>query len=662
MESKVTTELSNRNHLPGGNKQWKGEVRTSDHQSTPQTGSTHGCPHEVRTAAGLEDHVEVRRGDVNQRKVPEETVGELDSSTKKMEVLRVPSVQKEKDLSGESSDPVNEEVVGQMCCPASADKKVKCTTIVTLHNVVHGLPSEKKSNVTVVLTLEKEHSPEDRGIEFQQDRSLSPGQEGEASSPVLRPPPSLTDSSKLDQQATPQVSGDPSQYTGEGSSMSPPIWDDSIQFNSVYLYSPISQITNECPPPTMGTISKTRSPRVRTESRDAGKWDSDLQTGDEPTYQAYDNQAFQDSDDSDKTPIIVFLDEPVDIQSACKRLSTILECEEDLDGIVSPEHILDEEETKPDEEKQNMRTISMTEINTVVDMKDTGGKGHDVLRTHNHILSADSVSIPKKRDQGTPDSSRPPETKRKFKFKFPKNKLAAISQAIRLRTTRTGKKTLKVVVYEEEEDKASDSKPVKETKKPTQESKRVKTSSTTQLNVGEDNARDRDIKVSPSIDTRPSKSGSRLEKLCRSTLDSMDSLEESIKQLEISVDSVSGPSSPSSEVSSPPASPDSSCDSRDRTQLQGKVKRERKTSPSKRPASQTLKGPDPPQSKRAKPQATQDSGKTSTKKQTSSSSSGSSAQQPHSRSRDSPSSRSPEKTPEGQKQAGQPPRLVVIPR
>ncbi|XP_034411200.1 sickle tail protein homolog [Cyclopterus lumpus] len=682
-ELQVTTELSNKNNLPGGNNQCKGEVRTSptsqvanrkisrfatsDHQSTPQTGITYGCPNKVRTAAGLEDHIDVNQH-VNQHKDTEETVGKqvpsFNSATKKMEVLRVPNVQKENYLSVKRPDQINKDVVGHVCCPTSAEKKVKFTTIVTLQkeniqatdiadldqtneNVVHDLPSQKKSHLMVV---DKENSPKDRVIELQQDRSLSSGQECVASSPVLKPSPRLTysHSSKQNQQATAQVSRDPSQYTEEGSRLSPYIWDSKGP---------------PPPPPTMGKIklriSKTRSPSVRTESRDedlAEKRDSQTVAGDdsigEPTYEANDNQAFQDSNDSDKTPFIVILNIPMDIQSADKRLSTILECEEDLDGILSPENIVDEEETKQDEEKQNVRTTSITEINTDFNIKDTRGKGHNFLHMHNQIPSADSVSIPKNRDQGQQDSLRQPETKRKFKFKFPKNKLAAISQAIRTGMPKKGKKTLKVVVYEEEEEKASDSKPVKETKKPTKESKRFETNSTTQFNLGEDNDCDRDIKVSPSINTRQSKSDSRVEELCRNTLDSIDNLEESIKQLEISVDSLSGTSSPSSIVSSPPKSPDS-FDSRDRTQLKGKVKRERERSPSKRPASQTLKGPNPPQSKRAKPQPLHNSGKTSTKKQTSSSSSSSSAQQSHTKSRHSSSSSSPEKTPRGQQQATQ---------
>ncbi|XP_068456196.1 sickle tail protein-like [Clinocottus analis] len=684
-ELQVNTELSNKNYLPGGNKQCKGEVRTSpvslvtnlktsesaasDQQSAPQTGFTYCCPNKVRTAAGLEDHIEARQGNVSpQKKDTEEnmskqvpslncatedkvkvpasaasqeaqTVHKNDeiSTAKKTGLLTVSTVQKENDPSSKSHDQMNKEVVGQVRSPNSAEKKVKFTTIVTLQkeniqaNDITGLdqtnekianevPSEKKSNVMVVLTLQKENTPENRVIDVKQDRSLSSGQ-GCVASPVLKPSPSSTYNSKQNQHASAQVYRDQLQHTEERGSLSPNIWDNEGP---------------PPPPPPVGQISlkisKTRSPRVRTESRDedlSEMRDSDLQTvaGDDSTgkhtYQAYDNQAFQDSNNYDKTPLVIVLNEPMDIQSAYKRLSTILECEENLDRILSPENIVDEEETKQDEEKQNVRTISITEIITDVDIKDTTGKGQSSLHMHNQIPSADNISTPQ--DQGKPDLLRQQETKRKFKFKFPKNKLAAISQAIRTRTTKTGKKTLKVVVFKEEEEKTLDIKAVKETKK----------------------------QVSPSINTKHSKSDGRVEELCRNTLDSIDNLGESIKQLEISVDSMSGPSSPSSIVSSPPQSPDSLFDLSDTAHLKGKVKRERERSPSKRPASQILKGPNPPQSKRAKPQSPLDSGKTSTKKQTSSSSSSSSAQRSHIKSRHASSSSSPEKMPKGKQQATQ---------
>lgn len=672
--------MSKKNNLPAGNKQWKGQVRTtptfqvanlkssqlatSDHRSASQTEIKDGCAHELIPAVGLEKPTEVRKDNVNpdtkkeaELKVVKQepslnsaTVGmvelpspvalqdvqtvqkneEVQTPTQKkeekMKVLTVTTSQEETDLPLKSPDQINKEVVGQVCSPTTPEKKVKFTTIITLQKenhqatdithpdqtnetVVKEVPAEKKSNVTVVVTLQKENMPEDHLIEFQQDKSPNSHQECEAPPPVpkrspLKPRLTSSHSSKQqNQEATVQVSRDQSQYTEEGSSLTPDIWDNEGP---------------PPPPPPTGKlslrISRSRSSRVRTQSKeeDLNKQNgSDIQTlaGDstgEPTYLAHENQGFEDSDDFDKKPIIVILNEPMDIQSAYKRLSTIFEYEEDLDGVLSPENIVHEEE----EEKLDGRNICLTTMDTYPDLKSITGNGQNSLHLKHQRTSADNGSIPENQDQDKPDSLGKPETKRKFKFKFPKNKLAAISQAIRKGTTNTGKKTLEVVVYDEEEEIASHSKQLKETKKQTKESKRFEINSAKQFNFSEGNASDRDIKFSP-----PSLAKSHSRELCKSAFDSIDSLEESIKQLEISVDSMSAPSSPSSVMSSPPQSPESSFDPTDRAQLKGKARRDRERSPSKRPASQILKGPNPPQSKRAKSQPPPDTGKTSTKKQ-----------------------------------------------
>ncbi|XP_070775002.1 sickle tail protein homolog [Enoplosus armatus] len=713
METKVTTELSNKNNLPGGNKQWRGGVRTSptsevanqnpseltsDHHSAPQQGMTEGLPHKLITTVGLEERSEedsttpdkkmeaedklvkqvpslncatvlkvevpppVGLQDVQTVQKNEEVPTPTQKKAERIDTLTVTASLKENYLTVNTLDQINREVVGQACSPTTAEKKVKFTTIVTLQKeniqatditspaqtnerLVKEVPA--KSNLMVIVTLQKENPPE--------DKSLGSDQECVASTSILKCSPlssNLTyrDSSKQkNQETTVQVSSDRSQYTEEGCSLNPNVWNDEGP---------------PPPPPPSGKISlriSKTSVRIQSKEEDLAKR-SDIQTVDgdsigEPTYLAHENQGFEDSGDFDKKPIIVILNEPMDIQSAYKRLSTIFESEEDLDGILSPENIVDEEETKQEEEKQDGRKLGITEINMGLGFKDISGNGQNSLHIQRQRPSTDNGSIP--------ESQGKPAAKRKFKFKFPKNKLAAISQAIRTGTAKSGKKTLEVVVYDEEEEIASDSRPVKETNKQTKESKRFDINSTKIFNLGEGNACDRDIKVSSPIDTRHSKSHCRVEELCKSTFDSIGSLEESIKQLEISVDSITAPSSPSSIVSSAPQSPDCSFNSTDRAQFKSKVKRERERSPSKRPASQILKGPNPPQSKRAKPHS-HATGKTSTKKQTSSSSSSSSTQQSHSRSRHSSSSGSLEKTAKSQQQAIQKqpsqPRLVAIPR
>ncbi|XP_040911102.1 sickle tail protein-like [Toxotes jaculatrix] len=693
-EVQVTTELSNKNDLSGGNKQWKGQLRTSstlrvanqkpsdsatcEHQSAPRSGNTDVSTHKLITAAGLEGlskEVEVPPPAASRDGVPRN--GELpplnQKKVEKMEALRVPTSPKENDLIVNTDEQNNREFVGNVRSPTTAENKVKFTTVVTLKKgktqgtdltcpdqtsgkAVKEVPAEKRSNLTVIVTLQKENGSTDSSPTVQQDKSLSSDQEGLASPLVQKPsPPSpglthsySSSSRQQSQDAALQAFRNQSLFTEEGGSLSPDTLEDE----------------GPPPPPPVGKISlRISKTRVRSQSKqeDLAKMNgSDPQTvsGDstgESAYLVHENQGFEDGDDFDKKPIIVIFNEPMDTLSAYKRLSTIFECEEDLDGILSPESIVAEEQTQQEEDKQDVRKLCISEINT---RRDVTGNGQNHLHQR---PSAGSDSVHGNQNQGKADLLRKTETKRKFKFKFPKNKLAAISQAIRT-GSRTGKKTLEVVVLEEEEEMASDSKPVKENEKQTKESKMSHTNSTKYFSLGEGNGCDRDLKVSSH---RHSKPHSRVEKLCQSTSNSIDSLEESIKQLGISVDSITAPSSPSSSLSSPPQSPNSV--SSERAHLKRQVQREREKSPSKRPAPQILKGPTPPQSKRVKPQPPHDRGKTSSKRQTSSSSSSSSALRPHSKSRHSSgSSGSPEKTPKGQQQAApkQPsqPRVVSIPR
>lgn len=421
----------------------------------------------------------------------------------------------------------------------------------------------------IILTLEKENSPNDW-------LSQSLDQERPLSSPVINPPStsaSLTQdlSDKQQNQESRVQDWSDLQYAEDGGSLSPDRGDD------------------EGPPPSPPTntrisLRKSKS-RVKAQSKrkDLVQMNgSDTKTG-ESTYLGYDNQGFEFSDD--KKPIIVILNEAMDIQSAYKRLSTIFESEEDLAGILTPESIVHEEKMKQEEEEPGLRKLGTTEMKP-----QRPGTG----------------SAPENQNQNKSDSPKKTETKRKFKFRFPKNKLAAISQAIRT-GTKTGKKTLEVVVYEEVEEPTSDSRLAKETENQTKESKVYEISRAKHFDFGESNSYDGEAKVSS---PRLSTSYSRVEELCKTTLDSVGSLEESIKQLEISVSNIS----PSSSLqSSPPQSPDSA--SADRTQHKGKVKRERERSPPKGPAPQILKGSNPPQSKKAKPQPPHDTGKPSSKKQ-----------------------------------------------
>ncbi|KAK7944393.1 hypothetical protein WMY93_000121 [Mugilogobius chulae] len=168
---------------------------------------------------------------------------------------------------------------------------------------------------------------------------------------------------------------------------------------------------------------------------------------------AFDNEAFEDfCVDFSQEPFTVFWTQPFDIEAAFNRLSTIFECEEEL------------------------------------------------AKSRESVLSDENTSAPAQFTfQGEAKEGALVKKSKKFKLKFPKNKLAQISRAIRTGKTKKREET--------------EARKLANGNKTSQGDKR------------------------------------QVNELCRNALDSIDSLEASIKQLEISVDSFGV-------ASSPPAAPD----------------------------------------------------------------------------------------------------------
>ncbi|XP_028290819.1 sickle tail protein homolog isoform X4 [Gouania willdenowi] len=233
-----------------------------------------------------------------------------------------------------------------------------------------------------------------------------------------------------------------------------------------------------------------------------------------------------------RKPVIIIFDEPMDIRSAYKRLSTIFECEEELDRMLSEERI-DEESEESDTERSGGLTVKAEK-----DKKHGGKKVRCSEGASDQAsLSSTSSSSSELLDSGVnleSNGDAKQEGKKKFKFKFPKKQLAALTQAIRS-GPKSGKKTLQVVVYEDEEE--SDG-----TVKQHKEAKRF------------------EIKRSKSLAENPKGNGSSLlkrqssEAVCRtdeirkSTYKTLDSLEQTIKQLETTISEM-GPLSPEESVS-----------------------------------------------------------------------------------------------------------------
>ncbi|KAK5849592.1 hypothetical protein PBY51_013916 [Eleginops maclovinus] len=216
-----------------------------------------------------------------------------------------------------------------------------------------------------------------------------------------------------------------------------------------------------------------------------------------------------------KKPVIIIFDEPIDIRSAYKRLSTIFEGEEELDRMLAAECI-EEESEESDSEKGSGRQAKAGG-SEVVDGKDVGASQ---VNAEHVSLSSSSSSISESNGDAKTDG------KKKFKFKFPKKQLAAFTQAIRT-GTKPGKKTLQVVVYEDEEE--SDG-----TIKQHKEAKRFEIT------------RSKSLAETPKamvLKRQNSDSLYRTDEIRKNTYKTMDSLEQTIKQLENTISEM-GPCSP----------------------------------------------------------------------------------------------------------------------
>lgn len=224
-----------------------------------------------------------------------------------------------------------------------------------------------------------------------------------------------------------------------------------------------------------------------------------------------------------KKPVIIIFDEPMDIRSAYKRLSTIFECEEELERMLAEERIEEESEETEDEDKRN----GGAQVAQDGDKMNSG----KIQNGTNPVLSSSLLS-----DGGTQATSDAKlDVKKKFKLKFPKKQLAALTQAIRI-GTKTGKKTLQVVVYEDEEESDGTIKQHKETK-------RFEISCSKQ-----DNSKSESVAQEPH---------GRTEEIRKSTYKTLDSLEQTIKQLETTISEMGPRSSDdllTTEYSKPPGS------------------------------------------------------------------------------------------------------------
>lgn len=250
----------------------------------------------------------------------------------------------------------------------------------------------------------------------------------------------------------------------------------------------------------------------------------------------------------DKKPVIIIFDEPMDIRSAYKRLSTIFEeCDEELEKMMTDEKI--EEEEEDEHEAHEVSERQKEESPVADDRKATTERSaaHGPQGPYLFNLRSDSAECrPPAEEESTntnfnkyrqiyglnteanSDSADQlgsrQDSKKKFKFKFPKKQLAALTQAIRT-GTKTGKKTLQVVVYEEEEEDG--------TLKQHKEAKRF------EITRSQPEESDKSPSGKQEGPSGAAVSLSRTDEIRQSTYRTLDSLEQTIKQLENTISEMS---------------------------------------------------------------------------------------------------------------------------
>ncbi|NXO81062.1 SKT protein, partial [Sitta europaea] len=250
----------------------------------------------------------------------------------------------------------------------------------------------------------------------------------------------------------------------------------------------------------------------------------------------------------DKKPVIIIFDEPMDIRSAYKRLSTIFEeCDEELEKMMTDEKIEEEEEEENEAHEVSERQKEESPVANDRTATTEHSAAHGPQGPYLFNFQSDSAeSTPPSEEESTKTNfnkyrqiyglnteansdsadqlgSRQ-DSKKKFKFKFPKKQLAALTQAIRT-GTKTGKKTLQVVVYEEEEEDG--------TLKQHKEAKRF------EITRSQSEESDKSPSGKQEGPSGAAVSLSRTDEIRQSTYRTLDSLEQTIKQLENTISEMS---------------------------------------------------------------------------------------------------------------------------
>ncbi|XP_067824871.1 SRC kinase signaling inhibitor 1 isoform X2 [Heptranchias perlo] len=234
----------------------------------------------------------------------------------------------------------------------------------------------------------------------------------------------------------------------------------------------------------------------------------------------------------DKKPVVVIFEEPMDIKTAYKRLSTVFEeYDEEFRTVMGEKDSSQETQALAIPTEQQTESLTLSSISEVVNMPSnsvsndyasvSASKSEGDLKYDNGAASHEKPSHSVPNSGSTESAELKNGNSKNVKIRFPKQRMNALTKAIES-GTKTGRKILQVVVYEEEEkiDKVTGQKQ-------------------TEVKKYEINQIEQSRSSVPSKTQTMGTAFARTEEIKNSTYKTMDSLEETIRELESTITQIS---------------------------------------------------------------------------------------------------------------------------
>ncbi|XP_043530749.1 sickle tail protein homolog isoform X2 [Chiloscyllium plagiosum] len=223
----------------------------------------------------------------------------------------------------------------------------------------------------------------------------------------------------------------------------------------------------------------------------------------------------------DSKPVVVIFEEPMDIKTAYKRLSTVFEeYDEEFQTMLGEKASSQQAQTIPFEEQ--MATLMLSAVSEGVN-EPSKEDCTSVSESEGDLKHGDDTASDEKALHPIPNVTSPEtgnDNSKNVKIRFPKQRLNALTKAIES-GSKTGRKILQVVVYEEEE-------------------KINKVTGERQTEVKKYELNQIEQSQGRTSKTQNTSTGySRSEEIKNSTYKTMDSLEETIRELESTITQIS---------------------------------------------------------------------------------------------------------------------------